>query len=392
MSELAINVSNVISPLCYSVLKIEPYTACPHRCIYCYGRWYVRGSDVVAPRRVALTMFEGVARQVYKEGLRPMPFRLSTLVDPFPPHEELMRMSERVLRIARRYELPLIINTKSPKIIEVESLRRALEGLLDEGLAVLQVSLSTLDDSKSRILEPMAPPPSRRLLVLKEFGSRGFPIAVRLSPYIPCYSPTSEEEVEQALGLFRDAGVKHLIVEALRVERGEVRALIKELGLPELEFEGYSLREVEGVKPVVRISRGLRVRAYEGLQRHALRAGIGFATCKEGLFRFHTTDDCCGAYLLRSYILRATLWDLYRAGLDLMRQGVDVDAYLDACRRFSRACGEELKLYPKAISKPMRYHEKRLLRCLGNRELLERIAPDLLNHPVSQGFACASRD
>ena len=84
MSELVINVSNVISPLCYSVLKIEPYTACPHRCVYCYGRWYVRGSDVVAPRRVALAMFEGVARQVYRKGLRPIPFRLSTLVDPFP--------------------------------------------------------------------------------------------------------------------------------------------------------------------------------------------------------------------------------------------------------------------------------------------------------------------
>ena len=379
MPELVINASNVISPLCYSVLKIEPYTACPYRCVYCYGRWYAKGSDVVAPRGVALAMFEGVAKRVYKEGLRPMPFRLSTLVDPFPPHEELAKISEKVLRIAKKYEYPLIINTKSSKIVEAEGLRRALEELLDKGLAVLQVSLSTLDDSKSRILEPVAPPPSRRLLALGEFGSRGFPTVVRLSPYVPYYSPTGEEEVEQALGLFRDAGVKHLIVEGLRVERGEVEVLVKELGLPELDFEGYSLREVEGAKPVVRISRRLRAKAYEGLRRQAIRTGMGFATCKEGLFRFHTTDDCCGAYLLRSYALRATLWDLYRAGLDSVKQGVNVDAYIDVCRKFSRVCGEELRLYPKAISKPMRYHEKRLLKCLGDRELLERIAPDLLN-------------
>jgi len=386
MPELVINVSNVISPLCYSVLKIEPYTACPYRCVYCYGRWYARGSDVVAPRGVALAMFEKVAKCVYRGGLRPIPFRLSTLVDPFPPHEELMKISEKILRTAKKYEYPLIINTKSSKIVELEGLKRVLEGLLDEGLAVLQVSLSTLDDHKSKALEPLAPPPSKRLLVLKEFGFRGLPIVVRLSPYIPHYSPTGEEEVEQALGLFRDAGVKHLIVEALRVEKGEVGGLVKGLGLPELDFEGYSLREVEGAKPVVRIARGLRVKAYEGLQRHAVKAGMGFATCKEGLFRFHTTDDCCGAYLLKSYALRATLWDLYRVGLDLVRQEARADAYFDACRRFSRACGEELRLYPKAISKPMRYHEKRLLKCLGDRELLERIAPGLLSSSAARGY------
>ena len=383
MPELVINVSNVISPLCYSVLKIEPYTTCPHRCVYCYGRWYVRGPDVVTPRRVALAMFERVAKHVYKKGLRPIPFRLSTLVDPFPPHEELMRVSERVLLIAKRYEYPIIINTKGSKVVELEGLKRTLEGLLDEGLGVLQVSLSTLDDSKSRALEPVAPPPSRRLLVLKEFGSRGFPMVVRLSPYIPYYSPTSEEEVEEALGLLKDVGVKHLIVEALRVERREAEALVKELGLPALDFEGYSLREVEGAKPVVRISKELRLRAYEGLQKHAARAGIGFATCKEGLFRFHTTDDCCGAYLLKEYVLRATLWDLYRARLDFAKQGVDVSTYLDVCRRLSRVCGDELRLYPKAISKPVRYHERRLLRCLEDRVLLERIAPDFLNRPAS---------
>jgi DNA repair photolyase len=383
MSELAINASNVVSPLCYSVLKIEPYTSCPHRCAYCYGRWYVKGPDVVAPRRAALAMFERVAKQVYRRGLRPMPFRLSTLVDPFPPHEELMRASEKVLDIARRYEHPLIVNTKSSRIVELEGLRRALEALLDYGLAVLQVSLSTLDDSKSKALEPVAPPPSMRLLMLRDFGSRGLPVVVRLSPYIPHYSPTAEEEVERVLGLFRDAGVKHLIVEALRAKREEAEELVKRLGLPKLELEAYSLREVEGGPPLVRISKELRVRAYERLYRHAVRAGMGFATCKEGLFRFHTTDDCCGAYLLRSYALRATLWDLHRTGVDSTEHGLDPSAYLDACRRFSRVCGEELRLYPRAISKPMRYHERRLLRCLEDRKLLERIAPDLLNRPTS---------
>jgi len=82
-------------------------------------------------------------------------------------------------------------------------------------------------------------------------------------------------------------------------------------------------------------------------------------------------------------VLRATLWDLYRARLAFAKQGVDVSTYLDVCRRLSRVCGDELRLYPKAISKPVRYHERRLLRCLEDRVLLERIAPDFLNRPAS---------
>jgi DNA repair photolyase len=378
MPELVINVSNIISPLCYTILRIEPYTACPYRCIYCYSRWYIRGgSEVVAPRRKAVDMFERVARHIYKKGVKPIPFRLSTLVDPFPSHEELNRVSERVLSIARKYMHPLIINTKSSAVLKVEGIRKGLEELLDKGLALLQLSLSTLDDSKSKALEPLAPSPSKRLLVLREFGLRGFPVAVRLSPYIPLYSPTNEEEVEFMLGLLKDAGVRHIIVESLRIEREVVEELIKRLGIQELSFEGYGIREVMGLKPLVRVSEGLRVSAYSTLHKHSVKMGIGFATCKEGLFRFHTTDDCCGAYMLKNYVLRVTLWDFYRVGVDVLKQKEDVKAYVNSvCRRFSRICGEDLGLYPRTISKPMKYHEKKLLKVLEKQEVLKLIAPD----------------
>jgi len=213
MSELVVNVSNVISPLCYMVLKLEPYTACPFKCVYCYSRWYFKGSltDVV-PREHVVKLFEFIARRIYRRGLRPIPFRLSTLVDPFPPINWLLGATEKVLLIAERYEHPLIINTKSTKILEVVSARRVVEKLLDRGLAVVQISFSTLDDARAKLLEPIAPPPSKRLWVISELGSRGYPVIVRLSPFIPGFSPTLEGEVERAMSMFKDVGVKHVIV------------------------------------------------------------------------------------------------------------------------------------------------------------------------------------
>jgi DNA repair photolyase len=46
-------------------------------------------------------------KYVYRRGLRPIPFRLSTLADSFTPHEELYRFSEYVLKVALNYGQPL---------------------------------------------------------------------------------------------------------------------------------------------------------------------------------------------------------------------------------------------------------------------------------------------
>jgi hypothetical protein len=48
---------------------------------------------------------------------------------------------------------------------------------------------------------------------------------------------------------------------------------------------------------------------------------------------------------------------------------------LEACRRCNRLCGDALQEYPKIISKPLRYHEKRLLKLLKAPEILRQIVP-----------------
>jgi DNA repair photolyase len=379
MPELVINVSNIISPLCYTVLRVEPYNICPFRCIYCYSRWYIdEKKDVVEPRGVALRFFKMVCRAVYRRGLRPIPFRLSTLVDPFPPHEELYRFSEKILKIALEYDQPLVINTKSVKAIEIRDIRKLVEELLDNGLAVLQISISTLDDVKAEKIEPFASPPGKRLEIVKMFGECGYPVSIRLSPYIPFYSPMLEKDIEDTMTFFKDMGVRHVILESLRIEREYIDRFVRELGIDSSSFESYSLREVDGLKPIVRISKEVRIKIYATLYRYATKTGIGFATCKEGLFRFHTTDDCCGAYMLKNYILRATFWDIYRTGINPIEQEIDEELYRSICKRFSRLCGEELGIYPKMISKPMKYHERKMLRLLRKHEVIKHIAPDLI--------------
>ncbi len=387
MPELVINVSNFISPLCYTVLRLEPYTTCPFKCVYCYARWYMKSpTNIVYPRYKALDMFRSFVKKVYRRGLKPIPFRLSTLVDPFPPHEQLYRFSEKMLSVASDYEYPLIINTKSV-YFAYDPIKKYLLGLLDKRLAILQISVSVLRESVARVLEPVAPDPIKRLDAVKELGSTDVPIAIRLSPFIPFASPSTREDIEQFALLAKEVGVKHVIVETIRFESSGIGDLLRRLGITNIVFEGYSIREVDGLKPVSRASLKIVEGIYHILSRELEKHGIAFATCKEGLFDFHTASDCCGAYLLRDAAIRLTLYDVYRhvveSGTKSTSFSQEIDLLRDVSKRYSRLFGDDVSVYPREVSKPLKNHEKKLVRVLRNRELLSHVAPHLARRILS---------
>ncbi len=382
MPELVINVSNIISPLCYSIIRVEPYTSCPHRCIYCYARWYRGSLNTIVLRRKALSMFESIARKIYRRGLRAIPARVSTLIDPLPPHEELYNATLRILRICLEYEYPVIVNTKSVMAIR-NPWRKILSKLAERNLIVYQVSISTMDEHISRVLEPFAPSPSKRLLVAKHLAEDGIPIIIRISPFIPEISlyPNIDEVVQR----FADIGVRHVIVEILRIEKelcSFIESIISKKGLKGIEYESYSLREVNGFKPVVRISLRSRLRYYALLSRTLKQFGITFSTCKEGLFDIHTAPNCCGMHLLdRDRIaLRITLFEIYRYILE--RGPIDVDDIHGVVKNLSLdkvyITSQNIDLYPSAIKKPIKYHERKLLKVLRSKQLLEHVAPTLV--------------
>lgn len=380
--ELVINATNIISPLCYTVLKLEPYTVCPFRCSYCYSKWYMKSpTKYVFPRYKALKMFEKIVKKIYRNGLKPIPFRLSTLVDPFPPQEQLYRVSEKILAIALDYEYPLIINTKS-MYFSHQFLKNYVEKLLDRNLAVLQISLSTLDDDKAQKIEFRAPEPSKRFEIVKQIGSTDVPLILRLSPYIPYISPTTYDEIKNFVLVVKEIGFKHVIVESLRMEHETIKNFIKNLGINELELDNYSLKKVEELKPLARISHSIVENIYKLLLNELSKHRITFATCKEGLFDLHTSSDCCGVYLIKNSVLRTTLYDIYKyiveTNLNYVKYLQNEEHYLSICRKYSRICSTDITLYPKIIAKHLKYHEKKMLKTLRNPDLLKHIAPHLI--------------
>lgn len=70
----------------------------------------------------------------------------------------------------------------------------------------MMVTVTTLDPALSRILEPRAPAPWRRLQTIRRLADAGVPVGVSLAPLIPF---VNEPEIEAILDAAHEAGARH---------------------------------------------------------------------------------------------------------------------------------------------------------------------------------------
>lgn len=83
-----------------------------------------------------------------------------------------------------------------------------------DGLAYAMVTITTLDPALSRILEPRAPAPWRRLQTIRRLADAGVPVGVSLAPLIPF---VNEPGIEAILGAAHEAGARHANYVVLRL-------------------------------------------------------------------------------------------------------------------------------------------------------------------------------
>ena len=362
-----------IAPLCHSVLRLEPYDTCELACTYCYARWYRGPPRPPRPLGGEEVFLREVSRVQRDTGLL-FPVRMATLSDPFQPAEARWRRSLKLLRLASRLGVPVVLNTRVPP--PDRRYWRALEELASQGLLLFQVTVTGTDAAWPllRRLEPFSPPPGERLALARSAASRGIPVVVRVQPLIP--GVTDGEAVLE--GAAR-SGARGAIVEYLRAEK----PLIERLPAPNLHAERVEWEEYAAESGILHPGTAYRLRTGRRLRDAARRLGLAFQTCKEGLFHLHEPArlDCCGYYLLPGRVSRKpTLWDVYLAARELGSLPGD-RALEEACRlspwRGTLLCGDILEQLPRWLARPLRLHLERTRRVLKRPALLSRVAPSL---------------
>jgi DNA repair photolyase len=178
--------------------SINAYRGCEHGCIYCFARPTHAFHDLspgldfetklFAKPDAAKLLRETLARPRY----RPRPIAMGTNTDPYQPIEGRYRITRALLEVCLDTRHPVTITTKSDRVLHDLDLLAELAGL---GLTAVAISVTTLDNRLSGLLEPRASAPGKRLAALGRLAEAGVPVHCSVAPIIPAVTDEFMEDI-----------------------------------------------------------------------------------------------------------------------------------------------------------------------------------------------------
>jgi DNA repair photolyase len=164
---------------------------------------------------------ERLRAELAKPGYVCRPLALGSNTDPYQPIERRYRIMRQILEMLAECEHPLTIVTKSALIERDLDL---LAPMARKRLVHAFISVTTLDRSLARRLEPRAAAPARRLEAVQRLAAAGVPVGVMVAPVIPALN---DHDIENILEQARAAGADGAGYVLLRLPH-EVKDLFRE--------------------------------------------------------------------------------------------------------------------------------------------------------------------
>jgi DNA repair photolyase len=267
---------------CPAKLSLNPYTGCPHGCLYCYASSYIPRFAECRPK---VDLLKRLAREAAK--VKPGTLvALSNSSDPYPPQEKELQLSRGCLQILKERGLCVQVVTKSHLVAQDAE-------LLADMRACVAITVTTLQDSICRRLEPGAPLPAKRLDAMTKLAKKGVAVSARIDPIIP---GINDVEIEQLVAAVSRAGAGHITSSTYKARPGNMNKIIS--AFPE---EGAALESLFARGGKVAGSCYLPAETRRDLMQRgkesAEREGVTFSTCREGWATVPGTN-CDGSHLL----------------------------------------------------------------------------------------------
>ena len=181
--------------------SVNPYRGCEHGCIYCFARPTHAFHDLSPGLDFETKLFAkpdapGLLRkELGRPGYRVSPIAMGTNTDPYQPIEGRWRITRSVIELLAETRHPLMITTKSDRVLRDIDL---LAGMAKQGLVGVALSVTSLTTEISRTLEPRAPAARKRLAAVKALAAAGIPASVSIAPVIPAITDHELEHIVEA--------------------------------------------------------------------------------------------------------------------------------------------------------------------------------------------------
>lgn len=186
--------------------SINPYRGCEHGCAYCYARPYHEqlglsaGLDFETRIMVKHQAPALLRAELGRPNWKAETISISGVTDCYQPIERELRLTRGCLEVMAEAWQPAGIITKNALVVrDIDLLAR----MAAQNTVQVNISLTSLDQSLARELEPRTSSPAARLRAIRELTAAGVPVRVLVAPLIP---GLNDEEAPAILEAAREAG------------------------------------------------------------------------------------------------------------------------------------------------------------------------------------------
>ena len=174
------------------------YRGCHHGCIYCDSRstcYHLEDFDTVRGKRDALQKLNLELKGKRRSGV----IGTGAMSDPYNACEKQYNLTRGALEIISKHEFGVAIATKSALIQRDIDL---LTEISTKAPVICKLTVTTADDTLSRLIEPNVSPPSERFEAIRKLSDAGIYTGILMMPILPFINDTEENVlaiIEQAI-------------------------------------------------------------------------------------------------------------------------------------------------------------------------------------------------
>ena len=189
--------------------SLNAYRGCSHGCAYCYARptheylGFSAGVDFECKILVKERAADLLREHLMKKSWQPEPIMLSGVTDCYQPAERHFRLTRQCIEVAKEFQQPLNIITKNALVTRDIDL---LAPMAANNLARVAISLTSLDQSLTRVLEPRTSSPAARLRSIRELSESGISVTVMIAPVI---AGLNDSEIPAILAAAKEHGASY---------------------------------------------------------------------------------------------------------------------------------------------------------------------------------------
>lgn len=182
------------------------YRGCQHACIYCDTRSECYGINDISTISMKSNALDLLPKELRSKRKNRATIGTGSMNDPYMPLEKEMGLTRKALQIIANEKFPVHVITKSNLVERDIDILQTISQIY----TAVSLTITSVDDSLSRKIEPNAPPSSDRFKAMECLAKKGIYTGITLMPVLPFINDT-KENITTLVKKAKDAGASYII-------------------------------------------------------------------------------------------------------------------------------------------------------------------------------------